>query len=175
MQKLVFTETAVHRLTVLADFLDALPTGVFNLSNWINEEVGMDFVSDEGTGQIAANLSTEEMHACGATACAFGWACTIPEFQKLGLTLSIYTGFPKFEGKESFPAATKFFDLPVYDMNDTFCPIVVHLFDMDEYENGSNDLYGRDDEDPSDPKTVARRIRLMLANPPLMTDYIDQN
>lgn len=59
-----------RRLLKLADFLDTLPKQRFNYEHW----VGRDW-------QGAANLS------CGTTACALGWATTIPSLRKAGLIL----------------------------------------------------------------------------------------
>ncbi len=59
------------RLLLLADFLDKLPPERFNYAAW----VGHDWKEME-------DLS------CGTTACALGWAATMPEFRKLGLRLS---------------------------------------------------------------------------------------
>lgn len=59
-----------RRLLKLADFLDQLPEERFYYARW----VGSDW---EGK----ANLS------CGTTACALGWATTIPAFRRLGLRL----------------------------------------------------------------------------------------
>lgn len=58
------------RLLKLADFLDKLPPKRFNYCKW---------VGDDWRG--AKDLS------CGTTACALGWATTIPQFRKLGLFL----------------------------------------------------------------------------------------
>lgn len=58
------------RLLKLADFLDKLPTDRFN----INTFVGPDW---KGKTDLS----------CGTTACMFGWATTMPEFQELGLRL----------------------------------------------------------------------------------------
>lgn len=49
----------IERLTVLRDFLLALPPEKVDLSLWSNR--------------------------CGTLACAVGWACTIPEFNEAGL------------------------------------------------------------------------------------------
>lgn len=62
--------TSNRRLLKLADFLDALPRKRFNYEVW----VGQDW-------QGAPDLS------CGTTACALGWAATMPEFRRLGLKL----------------------------------------------------------------------------------------
>lgn len=60
-----------ERLLHLADFLEKLPPGRFNYHHW---------VGDDWKGH--QDLS------CGTTACALGWAATMPEFRKLGLQLS---------------------------------------------------------------------------------------
>ena len=57
-------------LLELADFLKELPPERFDYESW----VGRDW-------QGAPDLS------CGTTACAAGWATTLPSFQKLGLQL----------------------------------------------------------------------------------------
>lgn len=59
-----------RRLLKLANFLEKLPPERFGFATW----VGYNW---EGK----ANLS------CGTTACALGWASTIPSFRKLGLRL----------------------------------------------------------------------------------------
>ncbi len=62
--------THKKRLLKLADFLYTLPRNRFDFSTW---------VGDDWDGK--ANL------ACGTTACALGWATTMPEFRRLGLML----------------------------------------------------------------------------------------
>jgi hypothetical protein len=63
------TTLAVYnrRLLKLADFLEKLPRQRFSFHSWVGPEWGG-----------AQDLS------CGTTACALGWACTIPAFQRLG-------------------------------------------------------------------------------------------
>jgi hypothetical protein len=60
-----------RRLLKLADFLYELPRKRFEYSAW---------VGDDWKGK--SDLS------CGTTACALGWATTMPYFRKLGLRLS---------------------------------------------------------------------------------------
>ena len=60
-----------RRLLKLADLLDALPDERFQFHHWV----------DEDTYKGKPDLS------CGTTACALGWATTIPAFRKLGLRL----------------------------------------------------------------------------------------
>ncbi len=65
---------AVHkrRLLLLADFLEKLPPERFDFNRW----VGWNW---RGAPDIS----------CGASACALGWATTIPELHEAGLRLSI--------------------------------------------------------------------------------------
>ncbi len=50
-----------HRLEVLSKFLRTVPVEEFDIETWRSP--------------------------CGTTACAVGWACTIPEFKEAGLLL----------------------------------------------------------------------------------------
>jgi len=59
-----------RRLLALADLLQKLPPKRFDYSHW---------VGDNWKG--SADLS------CGTTACAFGWATTMPSLRRLGLML----------------------------------------------------------------------------------------
>ena len=59
-----------ERLLKLADFLDKLPEQRFDYSRW-----------------VGASWQGDQSLSCGTTACALGWACTMPEFQELGLRL----------------------------------------------------------------------------------------
>lgn len=59
-----------NRLLKLADFLETVPPKRFRFSSW---------VGDDWQGR--------EDLSCGTTACAVGWASTIPAFRKLGLRL----------------------------------------------------------------------------------------
>lgn len=66
-----------RRLLRLAELLEKLPPHRFDFGHW----AGTDW---EG----AANLS------CGTTACALGWATSIPAFRRLGLHLYDRGGRP---------------------------------------------------------------------------------
>lgn len=53
---------------------------------------------------------------CGTTACAIGWCCQDPWFQRQGFALGSDQGmpklfFPKYHGLEEWEAVQKFFDL----------------------------------------------------------------
>jgi len=58
------------RLLVLAAFLEKLPPDRFDFGQW----VGADW---KGSPDLS----------CGTTACALGWATTIPRFRRMGLRL----------------------------------------------------------------------------------------
>ena len=64
-------KTSARRLLLLADHLDTLPKKRFYYGSW---------VGDDWKGK--ADLS------CGTTACALGWATTIPSFRRLGLRMT---------------------------------------------------------------------------------------
>jgi len=66
----MLNETAKSLLTELADFLDTLPPERFDYGHW----VGSDWKGE-------SDLS------CGTTACAAGWATTLPSFRERGLRL----------------------------------------------------------------------------------------
>lgn len=57
------------RLLRLADFLDALPEDRFSFDVWAS----YDWTDSQ----------------CGTSACALGWATTIPEFRALGLCMKV--------------------------------------------------------------------------------------
>ena len=58
------------RLLLLCDKLDMLPPSRFDFNKWVgNDWKGMPDLQ------------------CGTSACGMGWACTIPEFQALGLRM----------------------------------------------------------------------------------------
>lgn len=62
--------TSKKRLLMLADFLAKLPRKRFDYAEWVGD-------SWEGKQDLS----------CGTTACALGWATTMPTFRKLGLRL----------------------------------------------------------------------------------------
>lgn len=86
------------------------------------------------------NLNTWKSD-CGTTACALGWACEIPEFQKLGLyCYNLMYQTPVFETSFGYRAAALFFDISLEKIERLFCP--------NEYP----------EEDQANPLAVAQRI-----------------
>lgn len=105
----------VERLTILAKFLETVPDDKLNMLSWRNNVAKNDVeVSDE-----------DLIHDCNTTACAMGWACTIPEFKEAGLTYSVHGGCVVFYMKKpnsftevqytAYEAAQKLFKLTDYN------------------------------------------------------------
>lgn len=87
------------RLLALADFLDELDPNRFDYKVWVGYN-----------GQMTWEDGMEAFQDCGTTACALGWACTMPKFRKLGLDLN--SGVPTLKGVQgAFPAAANLFGL----------------------------------------------------------------
>jgi hypothetical protein len=99
-----------RRLKVLAAYLRTVPESQFDLGSWVGEDW-------KGKPDLS----------CGTTACAVGWATTIPEFQQLGLRLyrsdpeyDMNEASPEFEGLHSFTAVSCFFGIDVDKVNYLF-------------------------------------------------------
>lgn len=96
-----------ERLLRLATFLDALPKERFNFRTWVG-----------GDWKGMPDLS------CGTTACALGWAATLPD---MGLTLdppdSNFDGATFMnDGREPLYAACDAFDISLSDAERLFVP-----------------------------------------------------
>lgn len=86
-------ETTYKRLMKLADFLDTVPRKHFDMTIYV-----------DGAIERLTN------HECGTSACAFGWACTIPSFRKAGLGL-IGGYLPIYKSWSDRDAAERFFGI----------------------------------------------------------------
>lgn len=60
----------IDRLEKLYDFLGTVKPAKFNFGAW-----------------GASNIGATDLNVCGTTACALGWAASMPEFRKRGLKL----------------------------------------------------------------------------------------
>lgn len=69
-QKSVPLSVGIRRILKLADYVEKIPRGRFDFER---------FVGEDWTG--------DPKLSCGTTACALGWATTMPLFKKLGLRL----------------------------------------------------------------------------------------
>ncbi len=123
-----------NRLLKLADFLENVPRKTFDLEHWLQQK----------------GLAPK----CNTTACAVGWACSIPSFRKAGFRIDIdnrgggkpvfkntYKKTPKYTG---WAAVDKFFDVERGDSES--------LFSCRQYL-----IYGTNRK--TTPKQVASRIR----------------
>lgn len=127
-----------ERLLTLANFLDSIEGQPgFDLHSWKREDP-----------------------ECGTTACAIGYACTIPAFVNAGLSLSLHSEFPSegyarnyeptYEGLKDFQAVAAFFDISV--------TLAEYLFLASPYR----DKLSR----AGTPRDVAEAIRKAIEAPP---------
>lgn len=86
--------TGIKRLTKLAARLELVSKKHFNLDSWASHEQ-FEPTADECESEYSstdmdkrASLEIKE-GSCGTTACAFGHACMMPEFQKKCLRLEV--------------------------------------------------------------------------------------
>lgn len=86
-----------ERLGKLADFLVELVENgnKFNMAWWISRD------------------------ECGTTACALGWAASIPEFIDLGLRVTD-ADYIEYNGVFNIEAAMEFFEMDYYEASDIF-------------------------------------------------------
>jgi hypothetical protein len=133
-------EETIPMLNELADLLDELPEERFDYSKW----VGDDWMGDD-------DLS------CGTTACAAGWATTLPSFRRRGLFLARESwggiAFPAIEdeiGEEEAMAAV--LDISPQDAHFLFLPTA----------RSSEYGWAAPDHDAT-PREVAAHIRAWLA------------
>lgn len=160
-----------ERIKQLRDFLAALPedrrTGHFSLESWVtvdgqsDGEIYLDAAETphrrltRGHYNATVNPADIIQAHCGSTACAIGWACSNPEFIRLGFKMAAKreAGYPPnkadltsltpyYKGAEGWDAVKQFFDLDL----DT----ARILFDADYYDDGEattvNEVIARLDE-----------------------------
>lgn len=115
----------LKRLIRIAQKLERLPRSRFYFGTWVG-----------GDWQGKPDLS------CGTTACAMGWACTLPSFRKLGLKLDPWWREPVLNGNSHQSTIAKnLFGITSEEYSYLFTPI----------ESGLSPL--------ATPKQVARHIR----------------
>lgn len=127
-----------QRLQQLADFLKTVPTEKFNLAQWRQIRAGRITATDD---QLKSNCNTQ--------ACAIGWACLMPEFQKEGLKFApadyaYSSGYPVYNNFINWRAVQAFFDLSFSQAQ--------FLFSSDFYPVSAN------------PKHVIDRINFIIQN-----------
>jgi len=82
-----------NRLVKLAQHLATIPEQYFDLSSWAEGEIDdQSYLKQAGLKeQDEQTCSAQQLIDvnCGTTACALGWAATIPAFRKAGLKLVV--------------------------------------------------------------------------------------
>jgi hypothetical protein len=142
--------TSAYRLNVLANFLAyEVKKRKFHLDKWVDR-------TDHNFETPREVIKSLQKKGCGTTACAVGWAATIPEFRELGLNLrfadwGIDVTYKDFDGGST--AAMAFFKLSIEEVDELFMP----------------SAYTRNDEKPSKKNVVAKlrqyaRLKSKAAN-----------
>lgn len=88
---MALSKLAVRRLTKLADYMASLPKSAnehFNMNFFFHHPGEHSHPEIPRAGEIKPNA----LEVCGTSACAAGFATTIPAFRKAGLKLKIYGG-----------------------------------------------------------------------------------
>jgi hypothetical protein len=81
----MLSKLAVRRLTKLADYMAKLPPQArkhFRMSSWFDH-------SGADKHPIGRFITAKDLSYCGTTACALGWAATVPSFRKAGLKVEV--------------------------------------------------------------------------------------
>jgi hypothetical protein len=120
---MALSKLAVRRLTKLADFLAALPKDAkkkFWMGRWFDH-------NEEHEHKFGEFIKPGDLKHCGTTACALGWAATIPSLYRAGLRIKHYPA--GFRGTDApVKTAAEFFNI---DMGEA----MYLFFDVAENEN----------------------------------------
>jgi hypothetical protein len=134
------------RLRILAKFLRNVNRKHFNLETWCTVNGGT--IEDGAIKDLG----------CGTTACAVGWAASIPSFRRDGFRLIALPVFglarPTFDEHYDEAASALFFDLNARENAYLFMPF----------------NYGRSDQ--KRPLAVVKRIERLLAGKPIPTSVM---
>jgi hypothetical protein len=104
-----------NRLLRLAEFLEDLPEERFDFSVWVEDGV----------------IDPPKIEECGTKACAIGWACTMPEFKRLGARLGVITRYdgtqaliPKLraDATDAYDVCEELFGLELSETEELFFP-----------------------------------------------------
>lgn len=100
------------RLATLAAHLETVPQHNFNMNAWCS------------LNGAKLRKGAIPKPTCNTRACAGGWACSIPEFNKAGLHLEDSYGNtePAFKGSYGAGALRRFFDLDIEQSDAVFMP-----------------------------------------------------
>jgi hypothetical protein len=159
--------TGAGRLMHLADVLDKVPVDRFALDTWVMRPAFEGHTYTPHSWNVAHDVSSEnrEEGECGFAGCAVGWACTVPEFNALGLGIGVdgstnwgsSTPVPSLDGSINWDAVEKFFNLTSAGAQ--------QLFDITHWAGPGVSPEEADDADihfhPT-PAEVAARIRAVV-------------
>jgi hypothetical protein len=131
------TKKARTRLLKLCSYMERLPNSAnkhFSMDNYIDHQ------HDGHTHALKKHPKVADLHACGTSACALGWATTSPYFKKVGLHFDTF--WATVRGDEAaFDVAT----------------------DTQEWER----IFGCRNNDKT-PKAWAKRVRGLVKNSTLL-------
>lgn len=82
---MALSRLAVKRLTKLADFMESVPRHRFSMERWF-------WHKGRHSHLIGPTVTRKALEHCETTACALGWAATIPLFRRAGLAIQTNLG-----------------------------------------------------------------------------------
>lgn len=131
-------EVGNKRLLKLAEFLETkVPAARFDLAYWV----------DPKTWKGKADLS------CGTSACAMGWATTMPYFKRLGLYV---------ESDHGSGAHLTLADDRGCSYNWEVPQALFRIDELEALELFDAEYFGESEKSPATPKQVAKRIRAFV-------------
>lgn len=133
-----------ERLLLLADFLEKLPEERFDYVSWVGH-----------------NWRGKQDLSCQTTACALGWAATIPEFRAAGLGLSYLSGYPF--SKQGYVCLVG--DPPAWDVvqaNFFATRAACRIFDISSRQASCLFVPGETMKDEASAKDIAELIRYFV-------------
>jgi len=123
-----------ERLRILADHLPSVPAKHFDLSSWAILPGRMGGGWGKGYKEMDKLGHIPEV-TCGTTACAAGWACSIPELHAAGLRLVLDSSesWPtvRYLGRSGYMALAAFFSISEEMAQQFFSPTRYFLFDKE--------------------------------------------
>lgn len=136
------SKTGFKRLWRLVEHMRSLPASAnkhFDMLDYINH------AAKDHKHKIPLKPTVKDLHACGTTACALGWAMTVPSLRRAGLKFRVEKGY--------------------FDPNLSWYEVVGsdEVFDIDIYEHEAEweELFGADNRDKT-PKQWAKRVSVIL-------------
>lgn len=120
-----------ERAFTLIDFLNKVPRAAFDIESWYfqNDLKTTPEQSVQNKARFNKGDDPKKLHKdCGTTACALGWACSIPELRRKGLYLD-YRESPALRGKFGLlptEVGAEFFGITDGESHELFIPDLVH-------------------------------------------------